>query len=91
MNDPQKGGHCDPYLRLHRLRARAVEVLNAQMLLDPSKEQLDAPPRFVKHGHVESWDLQVVGDEDQFLLRFRVVVAHLSQQGGICLTLGLPT
>lgn len=66
----------------HRVGTRAVEVFDSQMLLDPSEEQLDAPARLVEHGHFQRRDLQVVGEEDQFPFRFRVVVAHFSQESG---------
>ena len=78
--DHQIGGHRDPYLRLHRVGTRAVEVFDSQMLLDPSEEQFDAPARLVEHGHCQRRDLQVVGEKDQFPFRFRVVVAHFSQE-----------
>lgn len=84
--DHQIGCHRDPYPRLHRVGTRAVEALDARMFLDPSKEQLDAPSRLVKHGHGESRDLKIVGDEDQFPMCFRVVVTHFSQHGGKGLT-----
>ena len=80
--DYQISGHCDPYLRLHRVGTRAVEVLDPEMLLDPSEEQLDAPTHLVEHGNGKGRDLQVVGEEDQFPFCFRVVVAHFSQKGG---------
>ena len=80
--DYQIGGHRNPYLRLHRVGTRAVEVFDPQMLLDPSEEQLDAPSHLVKHGHCQRRDLQVVGEEDQFPCGFRVVVAYLSQKSG---------
>ena len=79
--DHQIGCHCDPYLRLHRVGTRAVEVFDSQMLLDPSEEQFYAPARLLEHGHCQRRDLQVVGEEDQFSLHFRVVVAHFSQKG----------
>ncbi len=80
--DHQIGGHSDPYLRLHRVGTCAVEVLDAQMLFDPPEEQLDAPAHLVEHGHGERRDFQVVGEEDQFPVGFRVVITHLPQKGG---------
>ena len=80
--DHQIGGHSDPYLRLHCVGTCAVEVLDAQMLFDPPEEQLDAPAHLVEHGYGKRWDFQVVGEEDQFPVGFRVVIAHLPQKGG---------
>ena len=38
----------NPDLRLHRVRRRPIKRLDAQVLLDPLKEQLNLPPTFVK-------------------------------------------
>ncbi len=43
---------------------------------------LDAPAHLVEHGYGKRWDFQVVGEEDQFPVGFRVVIAHLPQKGG---------
>lgn len=78
--DHQIGGHLDPYLRLHRVWTCAVKVLDPQMLLDPSEEQLDSPTHLVEHGNCQGRDLKVVGEKDQFPFGFRVVVADFSQK-----------
>lgn len=67
--DYQICGCRDPYLGLHHVGTRAVEVFDSQMLLDPPEEQFDAPARLVEHGHCQRRDLQIVGEEDQFPFR----------------------
>jgi len=78
--DHQIGADGDPYLSLHRIGAGAVVVLDAQVTLDPAEEQLDAPAQLVKHGHGECRNLQVVGQEDEFLACFQIDVFHSSQK-----------
>ena len=79
-SDYQIGGHCDPYLGLHGVGTGAVVMLDPQVPLDPPEEQLDAPPHLVKHGHDKGRDLQIVGQEDEFLCGFRVVKFDPSQK-----------
>lgn len=72
--------HCDPDLSLHCVGTRAVVMLDAQMSFDPAEEKFDAPSQLVKHGDGESWDFQVVGQEDELLLGFEIDELHSSQQ-----------
>jgi hypothetical protein len=78
--DHQIGTDCDLYLGLHRIGAGAVVVLDPQVPLDPAEEQLDAPAQLVEHGHGECRNLQVVGQEDEFLACFQIDVFHPSQE-----------
>ena len=48
----QVNGHGDPDLRLHRVGARSVVVLDSQMPLDPAKEQFDAPAQTIYPGDI---------------------------------------
>ena len=82
----QVGGDRDPDLRLHRIGACAIVMLDAQVPFDPAEEQLDAPSCLVEHSDCESGYLQVVGQKDKFPVGFRIVVSDLSQQNGKCLS-----
>lgn len=75
----QVDAHRNPYLALHRIDAVAVEVLDAQVLFDPAKEELDLPAQFVESGHAQRGHLQVVGQKDQVAAGFLVEVPHFAQ------------
>ena len=88
LPDPQglieNGDHeiradCDPYLRLHGVFAQPEERLHAKVLLDPFEEELDLPASLVNFRDYQGIDLEVVGDEDQELSRFRVPEAYPPQ------------
>jgi len=72
--------HRDPYLGLHRVGARPVVMLDAQMAFDPAEEQFDAPAQPVKLGHGQRRNAQVVGEKDQVLSGLLVAVSHLAQE-----------
>ena len=84
--DNQIGRHSNPDLRLHCVGTCAVVMLDAQVSFDPSEEQLDAPSCLVKHGDGQSRYFQVVGQKNEFLAGFRIVVFHLAQQDWECLS-----
>ena len=75
----QVGADRDPYLGLHGVLAGTVEGLDPEVLLDPFEKQLDLPTRFVDLRHYERVELEVVGEEDQRLSRFRIHVADAPQ------------
>src|SRR5205809_1364415 len=72
-------GYGAPNLRLHGVLAGAEESLDAQVLLDPSEEQLDLPAALVERGDRQRWQRRVVGQEDQRLARLRVLEANTRQ------------
>ena len=80
--DHQVGADCDPDLSLHRVLAQAEEGLHPQVLLDPLEEQLDLPAGLVDLGHDQRVDIEIVGDEDQELPRFRIQKAYSAQVVG---------
>ena len=45
--DKQINADCDPDLRLHCVHAGTVESLDAEVLFDPFKEQLNVPSAFI--------------------------------------------
>jgi hypothetical protein len=69
--------YCYPDLRLHRVGTRSVVVLDFQVAFDPFEKQLDFPPLFVKLGHSQCRNLQVICQEYQMLLLFFVVKVNL--------------
>src|ERR671924_2378976 len=77
-------GYRDPDLRLHRIRAVAVEVLDSQMLLDPSEEQLDLPAQLVEPCHGQSRDLEMVAQEDEVATAFGIEIADAAKGPGKC-------
>ena len=84
--DHQIGTDCDPYLSFHRVGTCAVVMLDAQVSFDPAEEQLDAPSCLVEHGDGENGYFQVVGQKDELLAGFRIVVSDLAQENGKCLS-----
>ena len=80
--DHQVGADRNPDLGLHRVGARAIVMLDSQVALDPSKEQLDAPAQLVEHGNRQSRNFQVVGQEDQLFAGFHIVVSDFPKEDG---------
>jgi hypothetical protein len=62
-SDQHIGADGDPDLRLHRVLARAVESLDAQMLLDPLEEQLHLPALAVQSRDQLGLEREVVGQK----------------------------
>jgi|GEM_PF-3268320 len=60
----QVNAHRDPDLCLHRIGARSIVMLDAQMAFDPAEEQLDPPAQAVECGHGQRGDGQVVCKKD---------------------------
>jgi len=63
----------DPYLGLHGVLGGAIERLDPEVLLDPFEEQLDLPPAFIQLCDGQGGQHEVVGQEDQAFVCFRVV------------------
>ena len=61
-------GHRNLGLRLHGVRGCAVELLDAQVLLDPLEEQLDLPARLVQRANGHRRRTERVGGEDKRFL-----------------------
>ena len=80
------GGHHqvnadrDPDLCLHRIGARPIVMLDAQMAVDPTDEQLDTPSQSVVCGHRQRGDTQVVGQKNEVPFFLLIVVSHLAQE-----------
>ena len=77
----QVNAHRDPDLSLHRIRARPVVMLDAQVAFDPAEEEFDSPAQAVKLGHAQGGDVEVVGEKDKSSPGFLVVIAHLAKEG----------
>src|SRR5712691_6500903 len=75
--DIDRDGDAD--LRLHRVLRRAVEALDAKMLLDPLEEQLDLPAALVEGADGGRWQGELVGKEHQRLARFCILEADAPQ------------
>jgi len=69
----------DPDLRFHRILGRTVELLDAQMLLDPLEEQFDLPARFVDCAVGGCRQDEVVGQEHQRLAGLGVLESNAPQ------------
>ena len=78
----QVNGHRDPDLSLHRVGARPVVMLDAQMAFDPAKKGFDYPPQAIELCHSERGNAEVVGEENQVAPSLLVVVTHLAQERG---------
>jgi len=78
--DKQVGADCDPDLRFDRVRGRAVECLDPQMLLDPFEEEFDLPAGFVELGNRGGVEVEVVGQENERFLRLGIAVTDSSKR-----------
>ena len=83
--DENVHGHRHPDLRLHGVLGRAVELLDAQVLLDPLEEQLDLPAGLVQFANGHRRRTEQVGQEHEGLLRVRVLEADAAQMARIAL------
>src|SRR5690606_9966765 len=63
--DHEVNAHRDPNLTFHRIGARAVVVLDAQVAFDPAEEQLDPPAQAIKLCRGQRRNAQVVAQEDE--------------------------
>ena len=86
--DEQVNGDGAPDLVAHRVGRRAVKGLHAQMLLHPFEEEFDLPASAIELGDGQSWDGEVVCQEDQRLACFGIAITDASQRDGI-IVLGL--
>jgi len=66
-------GDCD--LGAHRIFARAVESFDSQMLFDPFEEQFDLPAQTVDLSHRQCWQVEIVGQKHQRVVRVGIVIA----------------
>ena len=78
-SDQHIGGNSAPDLRLHRVLARAQKALDAQVLLDPFKEQLHLPTTLVQHGNGQWRQCRVVGQKHQCLARIGIFESDAPQ------------
>ncbi len=67
-------------LRLHGVLARAVELLDPKMLLDPFEEEFDLPSAAVQLGNRQCWQDEVVRQEHEPLAGLRVVEPNAMQR-----------
>lgn len=70
----------NPDLGAHGVFGSAIEGLDAQMLFEPFKEQLDLPPTMIELSDGQGRFAEVVGQEDQGLARLGVPKANPSQR-----------
>ena len=79
------GADRRPDLDAHGVVGGADERANAQVLFDPTKEQLDLPARPVDLGDLERGQREMVGQEDERVFATRIDVSNPAQQVGIAL------
>ena len=75
--------HRDPDLRLHGILAGAIESLDAQVLLDPPKEQFHLPACLVDLGDRQRRQREVVRQEPEPLAGGAIEIVHAPQRIGI--------
>ena len=75
--------YCYENLRLDRIFARSEKGLDPQMLLDPSKKQLDLPAAPVELCDGQSGDHMVVGQKAQSLPRIWIDKVNQTQLVGV--------
>jgi len=63
--DQHVGSHGDPHLSLDRILGRPKEMLDAQMPLDPAKEEFDSPTTVVQRADGQGRQTRVIGQKHQ--------------------------
>ena len=77
--------HGTPDLRFDGVLAVAQELLDAQVLFDPFEEQFDLPAVLVQGSDRQWRQHEVVGQKDQCLVGYRILVANAPQVLGVML------
>ena len=70
--DKEVNADSNPDLGAHGVSAGAIECFDAQVLLDPFEEEFDLPPALIDGGDLNCRELEVVGQKDETLSRFRI-------------------
>lgn len=79
----QVNANGDPDLGADRVLAGSVESLDAQVLLDPIKEEFDLPAPFVYGGDEDGGQFKVVRQKHQPLAGFRIHVTDTAKHVGV--------
>ncbi len=85
LEDPNQHVNADggPDLRLHRVFGGAVKPLDLEMLLDPFEKQFYSPPRLVQDRDDDGGEEKIVGEKDEVLARFRIVIMNVPKRLGV--------
>ena len=73
----------NPDLRVDGIVSGAEKVFDAQVLLNPLKEQFYAPAALVELRDDQWWQVKVIGQKDQRFVRFGVAITHLAEAVGV--------
>jgi len=84
--DQQVSAQGAPDLDAHSVGRIAEEAVQAQVLLDPPKEQFDLPAAFVQQGDGQRGQVELVGDEDQTQPGLRIEKTDPAQRLGVVAT-----
>ena len=79
----QIGTDRRPDLHPHAVEGSALETSQAQVLLDPAKEQLDGPTRAINLCDDQRRQVELVGDKDQHVAGLRVHKTDPAKLAGI--------
>ena len=77
LHDGHQHIHRDrgPELSFHGIFAIPVKCFYPEVLFDPFEEQLDLPAGLVEQTDSECREVEIVSQEDQCTLLFRIVIA----------------
>ena len=81
--DEQINRDGGPDLGAHGIGRRAIKGFDAQILLEPFREQLDLPAATIHLGDGQGRRGEVVGQEDQGFGGEGITIADAAQRGGI--------
>jgi len=73
----------DPDLSLDSVLRSAIEIFDAQVLLDPFEEKFYLPSAAIQLCDSECWQREIVGQKDESFLGFGVVIFDPTQLVGI--------
>ena len=72
--------HRNPDLSFDGIFAISVECLDSQVLLDPFEEQFHLPARLVEQTDGEGGQVEVVGEETEVAVLFRIVIMNSAER-----------
>lgn len=65
-------GESDPDLSQYRIFRCSIEILDSQVLFEPTEKELDLPAAAIQFCHGDGRNREVVGQEDKSIVRFRI-------------------
>jgi hypothetical protein len=82
-HNQQIGTQRGPDLHAHAVGIRAEEAAQAQVLLDPGKEQFDGPAATIDLGHEQGVQVELIGEKYKGLAGIRIHITDTTKRIGV--------